>query len=146
MTGNEEAAETHNAKRPALASRPINHVTRDVRPGLADHLPAAVRIAAGGATGNLRLTVDVDGVGIGPAGAVVDNGDRTGRDRAVDAGLRVLPLLLIAAIQRADAGGVVVALRVGIEAGADLVTEEAADKRAAEGYDTVDWYYSTKSL
>ncbi|NLF53544.1 MAG: peroxiredoxin [Thauera phenolivorans] len=25
-------------------------------------------------------------------------------------------------------------------------TAEAADKRAAEGYDTVDWYYSTKSL
>ena len=25
-------------------------------------------------------------------------------------------------------------------------TAEAADKRASEGYDTVDWYYSTKSL
>jgi peroxiredoxin (alkyl hydroperoxide reductase subunit C) len=25
-------------------------------------------------------------------------------------------------------------------------TAEAAENRAAEGYDTIDWYYSTKSL
>jgi peroxiredoxin (alkyl hydroperoxide reductase subunit C) len=56
---------------------------------------------------------------------------------------------LMQALQTSDANGI--ATPEGWQPGEDVIvpppqTAPAAESRASEGYDTVDWYFSTKSL
>src|SRR6478752_586883 len=106
---------------------------------LADRRPGAVRIAAGGAAGGLRLPVYIDGVGIGaaaPAGLLIS---RAGDNGAVAAGIGVAPRYRgagLPAVERFDLCGVSALLVLIIESRADTVadqtTQHAADRRACK--------------
>ena len=89
---------------------------------LAGRRPAAVRAAAGCAARGRRLAVDIDGVGVLPAlGAAAVEG-RARHDRAVMAGVRILPAdrrARPAGFQRLDLRGIGALLVVVVQSCAD---------------------------
>src|SRR5580704_8144667 len=101
-----------------------------------DRGPGAVGIAAGGAAGALRGAIDIDRVGILPAGGAIGLVGRAGHDIAVTAGIRITPGdrgARRAGFQRLHLGGVGAPPVLVVHRRADPVAEQAPDRGADHG-------------
>src|SRR5262245_12518610 len=101
----------------------------------AHRAPGAVRVAAGIALRDLRPAVDIDRVGILPALQPVRVVGRARNDRAVTAGIRILPpdrRTRPSALQRLHLRGIGAPLVLVVHAGADAIADQPAERGARE--------------
>src|SRR6516162_9076064 len=97
--------------------------------------PRAVRIAASVAACDLRLAVDVDGVGVRPALQSVGLIGGTRNYRSITTGIRILPRhrhTRLPAFERLHLCRIGAPLVVVVHASADAIADQAAERRAGE--------------
>src|SRR5262249_51572402 len=97
--------------------------------------PGSVRIATRVAAGDLRLTVDIDGVSVRSALQPVGLIGRTRNHRSVTTGLRLLPCRGAAGLSGFEClhlRRIRAPLVVVVHAGANAIADQAAKRRASE--------------
>src|SRR5215467_4635753 len=97
--------------------------------------PGSVRIAARVAAGDLRLTVDIDGVSVRPALQSVGLIGRPRNHRSITTGIRILPRhgdARLSAFERLHLRRIRAPLVVVVHAGADAIADQTAKRRASE--------------
>src|SRR6516164_1661638 len=97
--------------------------------------PGSVRIAARVAAGDLRLTIDIDGVSVRPALQSVGLIGRPRNHRSITTGIRILPRhgdARLSAFERLHLRRIRAPLAVVVHAGADAIADQTAKRRASE--------------